>query len=200
MMGRFVLRNVRKAFGDVVIIPALDLDIDDGEFVVFVGPSGCGKSTALRLVAGLGAPSAGTIDWPRASHDAAGAPEREIGFVFQEPTLMPWATVFENVFLPLKFQIHADADINLRQRTPIFTTNNNVALINGWIGKKFLKNDALLIKVAVNDLLNQNVGFNRNVSSNFISQNTYTTIKRYGMLSVVWNFTKAGTPMPPQRN
>lgn len=104
-----------------------------------------------------------------------------------------------NLFLPLKFQIHADADINLRPKTPVFTTNNNVALVNAWIGKKFLKNDALLIKVAVNDLLNQNVGFNRNVQSNFISQNTYTTIRRYGLLSVVWNFTKAGTPMPQQR-
>jgi hypothetical protein len=105
-----------------------------------------------------------------------------------------------NVFLPLKFQIHVDADINLRQKTPVFTTNNNVALVNGWIGKKFLKNDALLIKAAVNDLFNQNIGFNRNVTSNFINQSTYTTIRRYGMFSVVWNFTKAGTPMPPQRN
>jgi len=104
-----------------------------------------------------------------------------------------------NWFLPLKFQIHAEADINLRQKTAIFPNNNNVALVNGWIGKKFLKNDALLIKVAVNDLFNKNIGFNRNVSSNFISQSTYTTIRRYGMLSVVWNFTKAGTPMPPQR-
>ncbi|HEY4110129.1 outer membrane beta-barrel protein [Puia sp.] len=104
-----------------------------------------------------------------------------------------------NLFLPLKFQIHADADISLRQKTPVFSTNNNVALVNAWIGKKFLKNDALLIKVSVNDLLNQNIGFNRTVNSNFISQNTYNTIKRYGMLSVVWNFTKAGTPMPQQR-
>jgi len=104
-----------------------------------------------------------------------------------------------NLFLPLKFQIHADADINLRQKTVVFSTNNNVALVNAWIGKKFLKNDALLIKVAVNDLLNQNIGFNRTVNSTFITQNTYTTIQRYGMLSVVWNFTKAGTPMPPQR-
>ena len=104
-----------------------------------------------------------------------------------------------NLFLPLKFQIHADADINLRQKTPIFTSNNDVALVNAWIGKKFLKNDALLIKVAVNDLFNQNIGFNRNVNSNFISQSTYTTIRRYGMFSVIWNFTKAGTPMPQQR-
>jgi hypothetical protein len=105
-----------------------------------------------------------------------------------------------NLFLPLKFQIHADADINLRQKTPIFTTNNNVVLVNAWVGKKFLKNDALLIKVSVNDLLNQNIGFNRTVNSTFITQNTYNTIQRYGMLSLVWNFTKAGTPMPPQRN
>ncbi|HLZ86097.1 MAG TPA: outer membrane beta-barrel protein [Puia sp.] len=105
-----------------------------------------------------------------------------------------------NLFLPLKFQIHSDADINLRQKTPVFTTNNNVMLVNAWIGKKFLKNDALLIKASVNDLLNQNVGFNRNVNSNFITQNTYNTIRRYFMFSVVWNFTKAGTPMPQQRN
>jgi hypothetical protein len=104
-----------------------------------------------------------------------------------------------NLFLPLKFQIHADADIKLRQKTPVFSTNNNVALINAWIGKKFLKNDALLVKVSINDLLNQNIGFNRTVNSNFITQNTYSTIRRYGMLSIVWNFTKAGMPMPQQR-
>jgi len=72
--------------------------------------------------------------------------------------------------------------------------------LNVWAGKKFLKNDALLIKIAVNDLLNQNVGFNRTVNSNFITQNTYSTIKRFGMLSVVWNFTKAGTPAPKERD
>lgn len=100
------------------------------------------------------------------------------------------------LFLPFKFQIHADGDISLRQKTAVFTTNNNVALVNAWIGKKFLKNDALLLKASVNDLLNQNIGFNRTVNSNFISQNTYSTIKRYCMLSVVWNFTKSGTPVP----
>jgi hypothetical protein len=92
--------------------------------------------------------------------------------------------------------VHADADINLRQKTSVFDNNNNVVLLNAWVGRKFLKNDALLLKASGNDLLNQNVGFNRTVNSNFISQNTYSTIKRYVMFSLVWNFTKPGTPAP----
>ncbi|HMG50406.1 MAG TPA: ABC transporter ATP-binding protein [Inquilinus sp.] len=99
------LNGVSKRFASgTLALSAMTLDIREGEFVSLLGPSGCGKSTALRLIAGLGAPSAGTIDWPRASHDSAGAPEREIGFVFQEPTLMPWATVFKNVWLPLRLK------------------------------------------------------------------------------------------------
>ncbi len=105
-----------------------------------------------------------------------------------------------DVFLPWHMQIHADANMNIRQKTPVFTTNNNVFLINGWFGKKLLKNDQLMLKAAVNDLLNQNNGFNRNVSSSFITQNTYNTIKRYFLFSVVWNFTKAGIPMPNRGN
>ena len=101
-----------------------------------------------------------------------------------------------DVFLPFKFQVHADADISLRQKTSVFDNNNNVVLLNAWLGRKFLKKDALLLKASGNDLLNQNVGFNRTVNSNFISQNTYSTIKRYFMLSLVWNFTKPGTPAP----
>jgi NitT/TauT family transport system ATP-binding protein len=80
----------------------IDLTVAEGEFLSLLGPSGCGKSTLLRLIAGLGEPSEGSIDWPRATHDAAGRPQRSIGFVFQEPTLMPWATVFDNVYLPLR--------------------------------------------------------------------------------------------------
>lgn len=105
-----------------------------------------------------------------------------------------------NIYLPLKFQLHADADVNLRQKTSVFQNNNNVILLNGWIGKKFLKNDALLIKASGNDLLDQNAGFNRTVNSNFITQNTYTTIRRYFLFSVVWNFTKAGTPATGKGN
>src|SRR5712672_1354643 len=95
------LRGVTKVYdGGVMALGPLDLDVGKGEFVSLLGPSGCGKSTALRLIAGLAAPSSGTVD---VSHPANAADGRHpIGFVFQEPTLMPWASVRENVRLPLK--------------------------------------------------------------------------------------------------
>jgi len=96
------MAHVGKRFGNgVVALRDLNLGIGRHEFVSLLGPSGCGKSTALRLIAGLGAPTSGAIEWPGR---AAAAPATDIGFVFQEPTLMPWATVFENVRLPLKLQ------------------------------------------------------------------------------------------------
>jgi len=81
----------------VAALAGLDLAITRGEFLGVLGPSGCGKSTLLRIFAGLMEPSAGRLE--RAA-DIAG----RIGFVFQEPTLMPWATVWDNVFLPLRLQ------------------------------------------------------------------------------------------------
>ena len=98
--------------------------------------------------------------------------------------------------MPLKFQIHSDCDFNFRQKTNVFDNNNNVILWNAWVGKKFMKKDALLIKVTGHDLLNQNIGFERTVNSNYISQNTYSTIQRFFLVSIVWNFTKAGMPVP----
>jgi NitT/TauT family transport system ATP-binding protein len=99
------LRGVDKVFSSgTVAVRGLDLDVRQGEFLSLLGPSGCGKSTVLRMVAGLGSVSAGTIDWPRAAHKPSGEPEAELGFVFQEPTLMPWATVFNNVYLPLRLK------------------------------------------------------------------------------------------------
>jgi NitT/TauT family transport system ATP-binding protein len=94
------LRGVTKTYeGGVAALGPLDLEVGKGEFVALVGPSGCGKSTALRVVAGLTAPSSGTV---RLSHQAAeGRSRQAIGFVFQEPTLMPWTNVRENVRLPL---------------------------------------------------------------------------------------------------
>ena len=92
----------KRYAGGTLALDGINLSVAEGEFLSLLGPSGCGKSTLLRLIAGLGAPSAGSIDWPRATYDASGQPDRSIGFVFQEPTLMPWATVFDNVFLPMK--------------------------------------------------------------------------------------------------
>jgi NitT/TauT family transport system ATP-binding protein len=85
-----------------VALADVDLTVTHGEFVSLLGPSGCGKSTLLRLIAGLGTVSDGTIDWPQSTYDVRGEPVRDLGFVFQEPTLMPWATVLDNIYLPLK--------------------------------------------------------------------------------------------------
>jgi NitT/TauT family transport system ATP-binding protein len=93
------LRGVGKKFATgTVALQDFSLDIREGEFVSLLGPSGCGKSTALRIIAGLTEPTLGTISWSGGRR----GPQRSIGFVFQEPTLMPWATVFDNVFLPLR--------------------------------------------------------------------------------------------------
>src|SRR5437899_7437071 len=107
------LRAVTKIYDNgVVALGPLDLDVAKGEFVSLLGPSGCGKSTALRLIAGLSAPSAGTVN---VSHRANRRDGRyPIGFVFQEPTLMPWASVRENVRLPLKLSHAPTAEANAR--------------------------------------------------------------------------------------
>jgi NitT/TauT family transport system ATP-binding protein len=102
------LRGVTKAYGNgVMALGPFDLDVRQGEFVSLLGPSGCGKSTALRLIAGLAAPTAGQVQVScqvscQVSRDAGNArADHAIGFVFQEPTLMPWTSVRENVRLPL---------------------------------------------------------------------------------------------------
>ena len=94
------LRGIGKSFPNGVrALAGLNIDIRPGEFVALLGPSGCGKSTALRIIAGLTEPSEGVVEWDKA---AASRSEGRIGYVFQEPTLMPWASVFENAELPLK--------------------------------------------------------------------------------------------------
>lgn len=100
-----VLRNVSKVFSNgTLALTGMSLDVRRGEFTSLLGPSGCGKSTALRIIAGLGAPSTGTVEWPNSRINSRGLPEGDIGFVFQDPTLMPWETVFGNVYLPLKLR------------------------------------------------------------------------------------------------
>ncbi|MCS6921092.1 MAG: ABC transporter ATP-binding protein [Elioraea sp.] len=99
------LRGVEKRFSNgTLALRGVDLDIGRGDFLSLLGPSGCGKSTLLRILAGLIAPSAGSLDWPTAPYDARGAAQPKLGFVFQEPTLMPWATALANVALPLRLE------------------------------------------------------------------------------------------------
>ena len=96
------LSGVSKTFANgTTALADVDLTILPGEFVSLLGPSGCGKSTLLKLIAGLAAPSSGEIDWPQSIYDAQGSPEPALGFVFQEPTLLPWRTAAGNVHLPL---------------------------------------------------------------------------------------------------
>ena len=96
------LRGVGKTFpSGTVALTGLDLDVREGEFLSLLGPSGCGKSTALRIIAGLTEPTQGAVEWTAAAKTEN---ENRLGFVFQEPTLMPWANVSNNVLLPLKLK------------------------------------------------------------------------------------------------
>ncbi|MGH1416201.1 MAG: ABC transporter ATP-binding protein [Pelagimonas sp.] len=101
-MGRIVLDQVRKCFGDTEVIPPLDLTIEDGEFTVFVGPSGCGKSTLLRLIAGLEDTTDGhiRIDGKDATHVPPA--KRGLAMVFQSYALYPHMSVRKNIAFPMK--------------------------------------------------------------------------------------------------
>ena len=95
------LRGVTKTYDNgVAALGPLDLAVRKGEFISLLGPSGCGKSTVLRLIAQLSAPSSGIVRVAR--HEGEVLPGHGVGFVFQEPTLMPWTNIRENVRLPLK--------------------------------------------------------------------------------------------------
>ncbi len=100
------LHQVSKVYRNgTVALKDANLAIAPGEFVSLLGASGCGKSTILRLIAGLGRPSAGSVAWDDPSHQG------DLAFVFQEAALMPWATVLDNVGLPLKLRGYAPRKI-----------------------------------------------------------------------------------------
>ncbi len=98
------------------------------------------------------------------------------------------------VFLPWKLELSTEVSFNFRQRTSAFDTDNNAILFNAWIDKKILKKDQAVIRLYAFDLLNQNIGFRRNINTNFISEKTYNTFQRYVMLSLIWNISKNGKP------
>jgi len=105
------VRSVSKVFANgVQALDDVSLGVETSEFLSVLGPSGCGKSTLLRLIAGLIQPSAGTIDWP----GGEGAARADLSFVFQEPTLMPWATALANVALPLRLGGMARSEREMR--------------------------------------------------------------------------------------
>ena len=102
MRTLLALQGVDKRYDNgTLALQGVDLSVGEHEFVSLLGPSGCGKSTALKMIAGLASVTAGQIAWPSAP---AGDQAKGISFVFQEPTLMPWARVFDNVWLPLRLK------------------------------------------------------------------------------------------------
>ncbi len=94
------LRRIGRRFESVEALRDVTLDIAAGDFVALLGPSGCGKSTLLRLIAGLDHPDSGKLEWETGHPPAPG----DIGFVFQDATLLPWASAEDNVFLPLRLR------------------------------------------------------------------------------------------------
>jgi multiple sugar transport system ATP-binding protein len=101
-MGSITLEHVNKTFGGHTVIPDVSLEIEDGEFVVFVGPSGCGKSTLLRLIAGLEDTTGGTIKLDGVDVTDKGPAHRGLAMVFQSYALYPHMTVRQNIAFPLK--------------------------------------------------------------------------------------------------
>ncbi len=90
--------------------------------------------------------------------------------------------------------MNLDLDANIFQKTAVFADQRDVYLVNASVRKVVSKNDQWEIKASVNDIFNQNLGINRNASSNFITETTNQTIQRYFLFSLIWNFSKNGKP------
>ncbi|MBE7186411.1 MAG: ABC transporter ATP-binding protein, partial [Methylobacterium mesophilicum] len=122
-MASINLKDVQKRFGDANIIPNINLDIQHGEFVVFVGPSGCGKSTLLRLIAGLEDVSGGTISID--GKDVTNVPPagRQLAMVFQSYALYPHMSVEQNIAFPLKMAGESKDVIDKKVKSAAATLN-----------------------------------------------------------------------------
>ena len=120
-MSKITLKKVRKAFGTTEVIPGADLEINDGEFIVFVGPSGCGKSTLLRMIAGLEDTTSGEIVIDGRDVSEVGPSERGLAMVFQSYALYPHMSVRNNIAFPLKMakipQGEIDGKVNHAAKT-----------------------------------------------------------------------------------
>jgi len=113
-MASLTLREMRKNYGEVEVIHGVDLDINDGEFVVFVGPSGCGKSTLLRMIAGLEDISGGTAKIGENIVNDVAASKRGVAMVFQTYALYPHMTVYQNMSFGLKQAKTDPKEIDIR--------------------------------------------------------------------------------------
>ena len=113
-MARIELSGIRKEWGGVVAVEGMDLVIEDGEFVAVLGPSGCGKSTTLFMLAGIYAPSAGTMRFDGARVNEVESRDRNVGIVFQSYALYPHMSVRENIAFPLRFKKVPDAEARRR--------------------------------------------------------------------------------------
>lgn len=122
-MGRIQLKNVTKSFGDVQVIPPLDLTIEDGEFAVFVGPSGCGKSTLLRMIAGLEDLTSGDIEIDGDVATEVPPSQRGLAMVFQSYALYPHMTVRKNIGFPLRMAKMEQTEIDQRVETAAKSLN-----------------------------------------------------------------------------
>jgi ABC-type sugar transport system ATPase subunit len=151
------LENLTKRWGKVVGVEAVNLDINDGEFVVFLGPSGCGKTTTLLMVAGIYKPSAGTIRFDDRVVNEVGPKDRNIGMVFQSYALYPHMTVFQNISYPLKLMKTPKAEMqertqrvadmmgigNLMDRKPAFLSGGQQQRVA--LGRALVKEPELLL-------------------------------------------------------
>ncbi len=115
-MASVTIDKVRKAFGPVEVIHGVDIDIDDGEFVVLVGPSGCGKSTLLRMIAGLEGISGGEILIDDVVVNKVPPKERDIAMVFQNYALYPHMKVYDNMAFSMKLRKAPESEIGPRVR------------------------------------------------------------------------------------
>jgi multiple sugar transport system ATP-binding protein len=113
-MASIRLRNLSKKYGDVTVIPGIDLDIHDQEFVVFVGPSGCGKSTLLRIIAGLEPIDGGDLFIGDQRVNGVAPAQRDIAMVFQDYALYPHMSVFDNMAFGLEMRNMPKAEIRQR--------------------------------------------------------------------------------------
>ncbi|OYW60365.1 MAG: glycerol-3-phosphate ABC transporter ATP-binding protein [Rhizobiales bacterium 17-65-6] len=116
-MAEVRLKQVRKAYGAAVAVHGVDLDIRDGEFVVFLGPSGCGKSTTLRMIAGLEEITTGTVEIGGRDVTRLEPKDRNIAMVFQNYALYPHKTIYENLAFGLRMRKMERAEIDRRVRS-----------------------------------------------------------------------------------